>query len=384
MSRFVLVTLFCVAISVPDKITILGLSQEKTQTKPEHSESCPKSCKVCDGVIEKALKYIISQQKENGTWNDTVFFTAISGLGLYANGSTTKDGPYKKELQKANEVVVKAVLEGEKKSFYWVGMYIFEMSFFALFLSHVYQTEKTEELKKVLEKIRDYLIKKQGDDGGWGYGGRDCLEEKGAMPFVTNQVIISLLLLNHVGIEVDERVFKEAIKFYSDAQYPNGAYDYSFTGKVAKLPTGNMEIGMGFYVGRTLAALWPMYLLGGSDTETFKKPKSFSEKHLKSTPTCHHGPVYHLFFVGLACFYTKEKALWEKYNFEFRDRIIKAQKEDGSILIKLSSGDQPIDHTEKLGPIYTTPLYTIILQLHKGNLLFDKMKPMKAAEWEKK
>jgi hypothetical protein len=80
---------------------------------------------------------------------------------------------------------------------------------------------------------------------------------------------------------------------------------------------------------------------------------------------------------ALGCFYGDEKKLWEEYNKNFRQTILKSQKEDGSILIEARKGaDKPIDGKKGYGPELTSAIYGIVLQLHKGNLAFSRLKPI--------
>ncbi len=347
----------------------------------EHSSSCPKSCKGCDQAVQKALKFIVSQQKENGAWEekwqkkDSVpppksigewsVFTSLYGLALVASGSTTKDGPYKNEIQKAKEAAIEYVNQHLGKDRGDALPYVM------MFLAHVYHADKSDDLKNILEKIRDQWLQLQLSDGGWAYGfGENPKKATGKLFEVTSSVI-ALLTLREAGIKVEEKVFEEAQKYYEGkTRQSDGSYTYhSFF--LGKKPQGIDAPPIS--VGRSVAALWPLYIFGLSDA--FKKTKEFSEKNIKNVEYGQHGPVYHLFWAGLSCYYT-ESTLWKSYWDVFGERIVKAQSEDGSILIKSHKKREawPIDGIY-LGPLWTTSWYTIVLQIHKGHLLFDKIKP---------
>jgi hypothetical protein len=121
-----------------------------------------------------------------------------------------------------------------------------------------------------------------------------------------------------------------------------------------------------------------MELLGLSNTEVFARLGTFSEKNLDRIDMSQHGPAFHMFCAGLSCFYLQEKNLWKKFLGNYRSLIEKSQDKDGAILVKPRDGScKPMDEAKGFGPVYTTANYVILLQLHKGKLLFDKLKPVK-------
>ncbi len=339
--------------------------------------------KICLGSeqsVEKALKFIASKQREDGTWVPfdidfyPLFINSINGLALMASGSTSKEGPYQKELTKAREAVMKftrQVLNKEVKPRYHCIPE--EIVGAAIFLAHVYHSEKTDELKEILEKILELLINIQKKDGGWNY----IESEQGGMTYVTTNAVVALLLLDHVGIKVKKEIFDKARKFYEQGELQSAAgtfiYYMNMPSNLARTNILNAALG------RTVAALCPMYLLGLSKAKTYEKAKEVADKYGDRIITSHHGACYHLFWCGLAFFYTEDKKLWERYWKKWSDPVLKGQKEDGSIFIEPYSGTayplegRKLKH-EYSWTLYTTPQYTILLQLDKGHLLFGKLK----------
>jgi len=379
-------------------IIIVALcTQVYAEQQQEHTKEC-KSCKLCDKVIDRALKFIASQQKADGRWvNDkkkegsyqsadhTPVFTSINALALYAGGSTSKEGRYKNEIQRAKRAVIKLVqslLQNKLNPDYHTYRYA------VLFLTHVYKHEKSAELKTLLEKIRNHLVKRQFSSGGWSYGGPD------EMPFMTTCTVISLMLLRQVGIKVDNKVFESARNFYTMdyLQHNEGGLVYHAKWeKIHKIlkaiyKKGGLKLNPENRAGRTAAALWPMQLLGLSDSDTFRKAKKFAVKNIDEIDRSQHGPAYHLFWTALACFYGQQEGLWKKFHERFCNEIVKNQAEDGSILIKPRKNSyMPVDEEKsplksvgfhQTGPIYTTPKYVIILLLNRGTLLFDRLKSL--------
>jgi hypothetical protein len=130
--------------------------------------------------------------------------------------------------------------------------------------------------------------------------------------------------------------------------------------------------------GRTALVIWALELVGLKDIEHYGSAKEYTTKNIDKLDHGQHGPAYPLFWGGLSCYYMEDKSIWEKYWTNYRTVFAEAQKEDGSILIKARKGAFfPVDGVSSLKfgiPTYTTAHYVIIMQIHKGHLLFDKIK----------
>jgi hypothetical protein len=292
-----------------------------------------------DKAVEKALAFIASQQKDDGTWSmdhlkdnpleyyavrHTLFYTALNGLALFAAGDSTRDAANQRALQKAREATIAQVRFAFTEEFLNVKPpkgklsrpcdrmtfdrdRYFGFSLAVLFLAHIYQTEKSDELRKVFEEVRDYLIKQQLEDGGWNYKSNSKTSSKQytkyGMPFITTTITVTLFTLKHIGIALEDKVFERIGKFYTDEkiQRPEGPLVY----------TQFQDLERENCVGRTCASLWPMYLLGLDKTETFKKAIGFVEKNLQDADLSQHSPAFHLLWSGLACLYSQNKTLWK-------------------------------------------------------------------------
>ncbi len=355
------------------------------QENKEHSKTCPESCKLCDQVIEKALKYLVSQQQDNGGWTIKKFkggsgwdpnlaVTSFSGLALLASGSTHKEGPFQKELGKTRDAVIKGtkgILASVRKSFVGDKMVLTKrghrhtLPYAIMFLAHIYQIEKTDELKELLTNAANIMRQQQGDEGGYSYTGAG-----GTMTFMANNYCVATLMLNDLGIPTDPKCIELFAKFYSTGhtQGKDGAFGY--------FGSGGGEASR--CAGRTADALLAMKLLGLSGSEPFQKAKEFVEKHVKDIDLGHHGAAYPLLFGGIGCFSVGDDKLASSFNKHFRDTLVKAQQEDGSIYFKARDKTYwPMDD-DCGGSMYTSSLYTVTLQLYKKHLIFDKIKPLEA------
>jgi hypothetical protein len=353
----------------------------------QHSDTCPKSCKPCDQITEKALKFIATRQDNEGYWIPSLknnltgkeqppkhgnwqpialTITCLNGLALYASGSTTKEGPFQKNVLLAKSGIKKLIsyVHSNFRNDPHTSEAHHALPYVAFFLAHLSRQDNDQDAKTMLEGYTKWILSVQDKEGGWSY-------KSYSQVFATNSAILSLLLIRNAGYKVDDKVFTKAKEVYTSkdpkiCQNEDGSFMYGFDNKKYGVFPVN--------VGRTAEALWPMKLIGLADSATYKKAAEYTRKNLEHLDKAQHGPSYHLFYGGLGCLYMNEDPLtWAAFWKTFRDTIVQAQKDDGSILAAAKKDAfQPID--EYMGPFYTTPKYAILLQLHKGHLQFDKIK----------
>jgi hypothetical protein len=342
------------------------------------------------------LKFIASSQKPDGHWEWSVddrkdWFkgmeasrwwpgvTSLNGLALYASGSTTREGPYREELRKARDWIVRYLTERFRpETSLRSGEHFIErqaMPVMLMFLCQLYEQEKGDDLKILLEQVREHLLSFRAG-GGWSYLG----EGGGGMTHLTNLVIVSLVGLQSLGHPVPDTWFGDARQFYIRMQNEDGGYPYR------AMPESERARGFegsrrGLYeavyksqAGGTAGALWAMYLLGMKETETFQKAKVFLEGHYAEVAHSNHGPGFHLFFATQAT-RAVDQDLWERFWHTFREGILAGQNEEGSMVMEAPAGaSKPIDG-KSWGRSYATGFYALVLQRER-HLILDKLVPM--------
>ena len=134
--------------------------------------------------IDKGLKWLAEHQEKDGHWEgprgkDTVQRTALAGLALLAEDSTTKDGKYTEQLRKAVEwLTAHAGDDGrffDGKDQFGSKQYMAGHGFALLFLGQVYATETDEKRKKEIGKVLDKAggLRPEGADQQRRLGLRD-------------------------------------------------------------------------------------------------------------------------------------------------------------------------------------------------------------------
>ena len=133
-------------------------------------------------TVTKGLKWMAEQQSKDGHWEAfggqyPITMTAMGGMSLLMEGSTLREGKYKKNLRDATDWLMSKAqpngqlgnptIPGE------AGRYMYGHGFALMFLSCVYGEEDDADRRKKLEEILVRAAKfsrdAQTNRGGWGY-----------------------------------------------------------------------------------------------------------------------------------------------------------------------------------------------------------------------
>ncbi len=132
-----------------------------------------------DAVIGRALGWTARQQSRVGHWSANegrypTAMTAMAGIALLCEGSTTTQGPYSKNIRRAVDYLVSRSnpngLIGDARR---DDRYTYGHGFSMLFLSQVLGEEedegRREQLIDVLTRAVVFTGRAQTGAGGWGY-----------------------------------------------------------------------------------------------------------------------------------------------------------------------------------------------------------------------
>ncbi len=336
--------------------------------------------------IDRGLEWLAKQQKRDGRWeaNDghyPIAMTALAGLAFLAEGSTIRQGRYAENIDKAVDFLLTRV---QKKT----GMignpnyqreqyrYMYGHGFSTLFLSQVYGEESDEfrrrELEKVLTGAVDFIGKAQTKLGGWGY-----LTAQEGQEFDEGSVTITQLqalrAAKNAGIPVAHEIIEKAKEYLrkstvivrrdNDPRREEAAVVYSLQQRqeMQRPPLTAAGIACMFSAGEyesELAVKWLNYCqrmipISASDNNDVFRQWEYThfyyaqvlyilgdDRHAKMRPDL-----------------AEDRLLtWSGYRDAIFDILIRKQNADGSW-----------SHNQ-VGPVYTTALYLIIMQLDKGHV----------------
>ncbi len=281
---------------------------------------CARAAEVkMDDATKKAtahgLEWLAGKQDADGSWSETRYphNTAITSFALLAflsQGHLPGQGLYGPEVAKG----CRFLLSSARDDGYLVGsrggdMYGHAMA--TLALAELWGMSGDDEIKPVLKKAVDLIVRCQSPEGGWRYepapNGHDIS--------VTIMQVMALRAAKNGGLFVPDVTLKKAIA------YINRCYDRAKGGYVYQ--AGNWGNGPNF--ARTAAGICVLQLSGQYDAQEIPKAIDFLKKHANSS---HHFWYGH-YYAAHAMHQVGGKD-WEEYYGKMRELLLSQQAANGS------------------------------------------------------
>ncbi len=333
-------------------------------------------------AVRKGLKYLVKQQFKDGHWGANgdqypVSMTGLGGLALLMEGSTVREGEYAKNIRGAADWLMERSMKGGNRDGLVgnpdhpteAGRYMYGHGFGTLFLACVYgeedDKERRERLKDILTRAVKYIGNAQSTQGGWFYtsakDGHD--QDEGSVTITQMQ---ALRACKNAGIPVPKEVVKKGQDYLKKSTTARGGVVYS-------LGRG----GFGAAVGGerpalTAAAIACLFSAGEYKNELVKKWFHYCQTAIPITGFAQHDEYTHFYYAqsvyilgddGWERFFGStppdQRVTWSAYRKHLFDRLLQSQNADGSW-----SGGGGFS----VGPVYSTAIFTIIMQLDKGTL----------------
>ncbi|WP_437204473.1 prenyltransferase/squalene oxidase repeat-containing protein [Planctomicrobium sp. SH664] len=306
-------------------------------------------------ALARGLEYLAREQRRQGSWEANggqykVAMTALAGISLLAEGSTTTRGKYSKNVSRAVNFVLDAAqpngLIGYPDDFHYTYGHGFSMLFLSQVFGEEEDAERRRQIRQVLERAVRFSGEAQTTRGGWGYisalDGNDFDEGSTCITQVQ-----ALRACRNAGIVVPREIIDRAKKYIHDCLTEDGGVQYSIRGGGARPAI-------------TAAAVAAMFSAGDyGDSDDVRLMLDFCKKNvwpqgggIKSNG---FGHWHYLHFYYAQVMY-RDTELWEKYLRELRQVILSSQGADGSWA------------DNQIGNIYVTSMNLTILQLDKGYL----------------
>lgn len=348
-------------------------SKKDGDIKVSHSVNCPKGCEECKEAIERGLELIAKRQKRNGSWKGarypegTPFTTAMCGLALLAEGSSTLQGKYQEELKKAvrylkGKIKPKGLVMSKKDR----SFETWHVTFVSIFLSEIYRKDKLEDLKEPLARLEKQIERLQRDTGGW------CHNPKKGPPnysvdlvVLTNFVVVTLVTLKDLGIKVSPKTIKKAIKYYQKVYNKDGGFQYGLKHSWVHAPRSER--------GRTAGAIYALSLLAKEVPKASAKLKHMIKNatryitrkvpQIPISPT-HGGTKSSINYLSGALLFNNISDGWKDYILAFYPDILGCQDRKGNF---------NLEGKTRKALRFETALALIVLQLRLGHLQFAKL-----------
>jgi hypothetical protein len=341
-------------------------------------------------VIDKGLQWLARQQFRDGHWEAQgqqypIAMTGLAGLALLAEGSTPSHGKYAKNIDDAIEYLMsrtqKNGLIGNPNDQREQQRYMYGHGFSLMFLSLAYGEENDEKRRRDLEKILTRAVEFTGRAqtrlGGWGYvsaaDGSDFDEGS-----VTITQVQALRAAKNAGIPVPKEIIDKAHQYLqkstqvsrsdSDPKKAEAGVIYSL-----RQGGGNVRPPL------TAAGIACLFNAGEYNSELAVKWLNYCQRHIpinkSGQDSFGHWEYTHFYFAQVI--YT----LGEDRHGKLRPDLLEQEKAGKQVLLKWSRyRDVTYDYLASrqnadgswsqgfVGPVYTTALHLVILQLDRGNL----------------
>jgi hypothetical protein len=306
-----------------------------------------------DRVVVRGLEWLAAHQSRLGHWaaaNDRypTAMTALAGTAFLCEGSTTTQGKYAANVNRAVEYLVNRSrtngLIGDHRDDRYTYGHGFAMLFLSQVLGEEEDAERREQLIDVLTRAVVFTGRAQTDGGGWGYvsakdgGGFD----EGSTTITQVQ---GLRGCRNAGIPVPKEIVDKAIGYIKKCTGPDGGVRYNLAGT-----------GGGGRPPITAAAIACLYNAGDYDSEYVPKLLNYCKKNLDNISNQGFGHWHYAHYYYSQVLYREGGKNWDEYRDKIFPRLVSEAGGDGSW------------NQGYIGIVYTTATNLIILQLPKATL----------------
>lgn len=307
-------------------------------------------------AVSRALDYLAREQRRQGYWEANsgqyrVAMTALSGIALLAEGSTTTRGKYAQNIRRAVDYLIDMSqpngLIGYQNDYRYTYGHGFSMLFLSQVLGEEEDLERRDDIRRVLTKAVIFSGEAQTSRGGWGYvsakDGRDFDEGSTCVTQVQG-----LRACRNAGIPVPKEIIDRAKKYIEDCTTPEGGVQYSYVHRGGARPP------------ITAAAIASLFSAGEYESDQVKKMLEYCKKYVwpgggGTAQQFGHWHYAHYYFAQVL--YRLGGQEWDKYYDDVvRNQILHTQSASGAW------------NEGHVGPVYVTAINATILQLDKGFL----------------
>ena len=307
-----------------------------------------------DRAIGRGLEWLASHQSRLGHWTASnhrypTSMTALAGTALLCQGSTTTQGKYASQINRAVDYLV-----GRSRTNGLIGdparddRYTYGHGFSMLFLSQVLGEEedaqRREELIDVLTRAVVFTGRAQTDGGGWGY-----VSAKDGNGFDEGSTTITqvqgLRGCRNAGIAVPKEIVEKAVAYIKKCTGSDGGVRYNLAGAGG---AGRPPI--------TAAAIACLFNAGEYDSQYVPKLLQYCKKNLGNISNQGFGHWHYAHYYYSQVLYREGGDDWERYRDKIFAKIVSEAAADGSW------------NQGYIGTVYTTAANLIILQLPKATL----------------
>ncbi len=184
-----------------------------------------------DSAITRATQYLISKQREDGSWSSDfagwsryqIGVSSLATLALLNAGMKPSDPPVAKGLSYLRSIKEPQMTE------------IYEISLMAMALAAAKDKSDIRIIRLIANKLEEGQIKHGEFTGGWSY---TVSQNGGGDNSNTQYAVLGLREAAAAGVNVDRAVWERARKHWLNAQSGDGGWNYRMAGEGGS--TGSM------------------------------------------------------------------------------------------------------------------------------------------------
>jgi len=309
-------------------------------------------------AVTQGLDWLAFQQHKLGHWTAQgrypTAMTSLAGLAFLSEGSTTTQGKYSDNVRRAVDFLTRRSRENGLIGDFDDERYTYGHGFAMLFLSQVLGEEedldRRRELSEVLTKAVIFTGQAQTRAGGWGY-----VSAKDGNGFDEGSTTITqvqgLRGCRNAGIPVPKEIIDKAVGYIHKCTNPkDGGVQYS-------------SKGGGSRPAITAAAVACLYNAGEYDDNYVPKMLEYCRGQLKPNSRDSFGHWHYAHFYYAQVMYREGDEQWQSYIQAIIKRLLRESE-----TIRLGEIDVSVWKQGHIGPVYTTALNLIIMQLDNAYL----------------
>lgn len=321
---------------------------------PRPAHAAYRDAKI-EKLVSRGLDWIASTQSRLGHWsaNDSRYptaMTALAGVALLSEGSTTTQGKYSKNIRLAVDYLVSRSrpngLIGDPGR---DDRYTYGHGYSMLFLSQVLGEEEDDSRRKelidVLTRAVVFTGQAQTAAGGWGYvSAKDGNDFDEGSTTITQ--VQGLRGCRNAGIPVPKEIIDKAVEYIRKCTLPDGGVQYS-------------SKGGGGRPAISAAAVACLFNAGEYDNQYVPKLQEYCRRNLGDISNQGFGHWHYAHYYYAQVRYREGGADWEAYRDKVFARLASEATENGKYVVW---------NQGYIGPIYTTAINLTILQLENAAL----------------
>ena len=318
---------------------------------------------ACEEAVIKALRWLKTQQKPDGSWPGRApANTGLALLAYFGHCETPASEEFGDSCTKGIVYLVNLGMKngGKIATNFTDKSWPYEHSIatYALGEALTFCKEAKIEipnLAEVTEKAGQFIIDNQHDSGGWAYSYMVKGKESHPDVSVTGWHIQALKACSHTNIRFKgmNSCISKGLDYVNDKQNDNGGFGYTDT-----------KIGEAGYFTLTGVGMLCNQMWGKGNRTEVSKGSKYILAESKFDYNTQYADLYGHYYESQAMMQVGGKA-WDTYNAMFRDQLLGNQDADGSF--KVPGGGKKLRAVAPTfvgDKVYRTTLCTLMLEVY--------------------